>query len=251
MEIIFIAIIGLCIGSFLNVCIYRIPREESIIFPPSHCTTCSYKLQSYDLIPLLSYLFLKGRCRGCGERISIKYSLIEMLNSLLYVLIYCNYGNSIDSLKGFLLSSLLIVIAGLDLKTHYIYKSTTIFGIGAFIFIEIIDLLISWQIPWENLLAGALGVIVIGAIVFFTGGMGEGDIEIALIIGLFLGIKGLMLALFIAFILGGIIASIFLILKFKERKAEIAFGPYLAIGAIISLLYSTEIINWYISLMKI
>ena len=110
MEIIFIAIIGLCIGSFLNVCIYRIPREESIIFPPSHCTTCSYKLQSYDLIPLLSYLFLKGRCRGCGERISIKYSLIEMLNSLLYVLIYCNYGNSIDSLKGFLLSSLLIVV---------------------------------------------------------------------------------------------------------------------------------------------
>ena len=237
MEIIFIAIIGLCIGSFLNVCIYRIPREESIIFPPSHCTTCSYKLQSYDLIPLLSYLFLKGRCRGCGERISI--------------LIYCNYGNSIDSLKGFLLSSLLIVIAGIDLKTHYIYKSTTIFGIGAFIFIEIIDLLISWQIHWENLLAGALGVIVIGAIVFFTGGMGEGDIEIALIIGLFLGIKGLMLALFIAFILGGIIASIFLILKFKERKAEIAFGPYLAMGAIISLLYSTEIINWYISLMKI
>ena len=122
MEIIFIAIIGLCIGSFLNVCIYRIPREESIIFPPSHCTTCSYKLQSYDLIPLLSYLFLKGRCRGCGERISIKYSLIEMLNSLLYVLIYCNYGNSIDSLKGFLLSSLLIVIAGIDLKTHYIYN---------------------------------------------------------------------------------------------------------------------------------
>ena len=112
-------------------------------------------------------------------------------------------------------------------------------GVGGYIDIGLIDTMYD------------LFVNFIGAIVFFTGGMGEGDIEIALIIGLFLGIKGLMLALFIAFILGGIIASIFLILKFKERKAEIAFGPYLAIGAIISLLYSTEIINWYISLMKI
>ena len=115
MEIIFIAIIGLCIGSFLNVCIYRIPREESIVFPPSHCTTCRYKLQGRDLIPHLSYIFLKGRCRGCGDRISIKYPLIEILNSLLYVLVYCNYGNSISSLKGFLVTSLLIGIAGIDL----------------------------------------------------------------------------------------------------------------------------------------
>ena len=251
MEIIFIAIIGLCIGSFLNVCIYRIPREESIVFPPSHCTTCSYKLQGCDLIPLLSYIFLKGRCRGCGERISIKYPLIEILNSLLYVLIYCNYGNSISSLKGFLLTSLIILIAGIDLETHYIYKSTTIFGIVSFVFIAIIAFLISGQIPWGNLLGGALGFYVIGAIVILTGGMGEGDIEIALIIGLFLGIKGIILTLFIAFILGGIIASLILILKIKGRKAEIAFGPYLAMGAIISLLYGTEIINCYISLMKI
>ena len=111
--------------------------------------------------------------------------------------------------------------------------------------------LISGQIPWDNLLGGVLGVSVIGAIVLLTGGMGEGDIEIALIIGLFLGIKRVILALFIAFILGGIIASLILILKIKGRKAEIAFGPYLAMGAIISLLYGTEIINCYISLMKI
>ena len=167
------------------------------------------------------------------------------------MLVYCNYGNSISSLKGFLLTSLLIVIAGIDLETHYIYKSTTIFGIGSFVFIAIMAFLISGQIPWDNLLGGVLGVSVIGAIVLLTGGMGEGDIEIALIIGLFLGIKRVILALFIAFILGGIIASLILILKLKERKGEIAFGPYLAMGAIISLLYGTEIINWYMSLMKI
>ena len=139
----------------------------------------------------------------------------------------------------------------IDLKTHYIYKSTTIFGIVSFIFLAIITFITSKQILWENLLSGALGAIVIGTIVVVTGGMGEGDIEIALIIGLFLGIKGVILALFIAFILGGIIASLILILKIKGRKAEIAFGPYLAMGAIISLLYGTEIINCYISLMKI
>ena len=251
MGIIFIAIIGLFIGSFLNVCIYRIPREESIVFSQYHCNTCNYKLHSVDLVPILSYIFLKGKCRGCGEKISIEYPLIEIFNSLLYVVIYYNYGNTVNSLKGFLLSSLLIVIASIDLKTHYIYKSTTIFGIVSFIFLAIITFITSKQILWENLLSGALGAIVIGTIVVVTGGMGEGDIEIALIIGLFLGIKGIILTLFIAFILGGIIASLILILKIKGRKAEIAFGPYLAMGAIISLLYGTDIINWYISFMKI
>ncbi|MCQ2969669.1 MAG: prepilin peptidase [Clostridium sp.] len=251
MEIIFSAIIGLCIGSFLNVCIYRIPREESIVFPASHCTVCSYELQKRDLIPVLSYIFLKGKCRECGTIIPIKYPLVEILNSLLYVLVYFSYGNSINFIKGCLLSSLLIVIAGIDLKTHYIYKSTTIFGIVSSMVMIIITFLISGQIPWSNILGGILGALIIKAIVFSTGAMGEGDIDISLIIGLFLGIKGVILSLLIAFILGGIIASLILILKLKERKSEIAFGPYLAMGAIISLLYGTQIINWYMSFIKV
>lgn len=128
MEIL-ILIIGLCIGSFLNVCIYRIPREESIAFPPSHCTSCGYELKAVDLIPIISYLFLKGKCRKCGEKISIKYPLVELLNGVLYLLIFLKFGLSLSFVFYSLLTSLLIVISYIDLDSKYIYSSTTILGV--------------------------------------------------------------------------------------------------------------------------
>ena len=248
MDIIFAVLFGLCIGSFLNVCIYRIAREESIAFPPSHCTTCGYELKAKDLVPVLSYTFLGGRCRNCKEKISIKYPMVEILNALIYVIIYLNYGLSIELIKFAIFSSLMIVIGFIDFETKYVYNSTVIFGVVSGIVFILIDWIINKQIPWTNIIGAAIGFGIIYLIVAFTGGMGEGDIDIALICGLFLGIKGIIVTLFLAFIIGGIVAICILILKLKDRKAEIAFGPYLAIGGIIASIYGSQLIEYYLGL---
>lgn len=251
MENFFVALIGLCIGSFLNVCIYRIAREESIAFPPSHCTNCGYELKSKDLIPVFSYLFLKGKCRKCEERISIKYPIVEVVNSIIYILIYINFGFSFLFFKLCIFSSLMIVIGVIDFETKFVYKSTVIFGIISGIVFLTIDLILTKNILWSNIIGAFIGFVVIWLIVVITRGMGEGDIDIALICGLFLGVKGIGITLFLAFVIGGIVAAFILIFKLKGRKAEIAFGPYLAIGALIAMLWGQNLIDYYIKLFII
>lgn len=248
MEIILIAIIGLCIGSFLNVCIYRIPREESISFPPSHCTNCEHRLQWYELIPVFSYIFLKGKCKNCKEKISIQYPLIELTNAVLYVLVFLKYQYSLDTIKFMVLVSFLIVIGVIDLKTKFVYNSTMILmGIVAVIFL-ITDYAKLKSFPMDNILGGILGLVIIGLIVFITRGMGEGDIEIAAISGLFLGLKGEVFMLFFAVILGGIVGAIILIVKRKSGKTEMPFGPFLATAAITAIFYGNFIINEYLTM---
>lgn len=239
---------GLSIGSFLNVCIYRISREESILFPPSHCINCGYELKVKDLIPILSYIFLGGRCRSCKERISISYPLVEILNASIYVVIYLNYGLSFELFKFAIFASLMIVIGFIDFETKYVFNSTVVFGVVSGIIFIIGEWIITKNIHWTNFVGAAIGFGVIWIIVALTGGMGEGDIDIALICGLFLGIKGIIVTLFLAFVIGGIVAVIILGLKLKDRKAEIAFGPYLAVGGMVAMLYSTQIIKLYLGL---
>ena len=248
MELFFIILFGLCIGSFLNVCIYRIAREESISFPPSHCTSCGYELKPKDLVPILSYIFLDGKCRNCKEKISIKYPLVEILNALLYVIIYLNYGMSFEFFKFSLFASLMIVIGFIDFETKYVFNSTVIFGIVSGIIFLIAEWIITRNIPWVNLVGAAIGFGVIWSIVALTGGMGEGDIDIALICGLFLGIKGIIVTLFLSFISGGLVGAVILLLKLKDRKAEMAFGPYLAMGGIVASIYASELVAYYLSL---
>lgn len=247
MEAVFVLIIGLIIGSFLNVCIYRIPKEESISFPPSHCTNCGYQLKVIDLVPIFSYIFLKGKCRNCKEKISIRYPLIELVNGLLYLSVYLKFGMSVGLVKFCIFSSLLLVIGMIDFDTKYVFTSTVLFGIitGAiFIFIEWI---ITGNIPWDNIAGAAIGFLVIWLIVTLTHGMGEGDIDISVICGLFLGVKGISVTLFLAVILGGIVAVIILLCKLKNKKSEIAFGPYLAIGGIVSMLFASNLIDIYVN----
>lgn len=242
-----IFILGITIGSFLNVCIYRIPREESIAFPPSHCTSCGYSLKPYDLIPIFSYLFLKGRCRRCSEKISIKYPLIELLNGFIYTVIFYFYVMSISTIFLLIFSSLLIVISAIDFKTMEVYTSTIIFGvILAIIYIALGSYFneINYK---DNLLGGLIGFLIIFLIVKITRGMGEGDYEIAGLCGLFLGFRLILVALFLGIVIAGIVASIILILKLKGRKAEIAFGPYIAIGTFISMIVGDEILQAYLS----
>lgn len=246
MELVFVAILGLCIGSFLNVCIYRIPREESISFPPSHCTSCGYRLKVKDLIPVLSYIFLRGRCRQCKEHISIQYPLIELTNALLYICVYLKFGLSIDTIKYIIFVSLLLVIAVIDFKTTEVWTSTTLFGLVVGILFIIIHWITSRKFPVDNIIGGAIGFLVIWLIVKLTAGMGEGDIDIALICGLFLGSKGAVITLFAGIVLGGLGGAIFLIRKKKSGKDEMAFGPYLAMGAFIAMMWGERIIDWYL-----
>lgn len=248
MDIFLLVIFGLVIGSFLNVCICRIANEESIAFPPSHCTNCGYELKAKDLIPVLSYIFLGGKCRSCKEKISIQYPIVEILNAILYIAIYLKFGFTLNLFKFCLFASLLIVIGFIDFKTKYVYNSTVVFGVVSGILFAVLEWMETKSIPWNYIAGAFIGFGIIYLIVILTRGMGEGDIDIALICGLFLGIKGILVTLFLAIILGGIVATIILIFKLKERKAEIAFGPYLAIGGIIACLYGNSIIDFYLKL---
>lgn len=248
MDIFLVVIFGLVIGSFLNVCICRIANEESIAFPPSHCTNCGYELKAKDLIPVLSYIFLGGKCRSCKEKISIQYPIVEILNAILYIAIYLKFGFTLNLFKFCLFASLLIVIGFIDFKTKYVYNSTVVFGVVSGILFAVLEWMETKSIPWSYIAGAFIGFGIIYLIVILTRGMGEGDIDIALICGLFLGIKGILVTLFLAIILGGIVATIILIFKLKERKAEIAFGPYLAIGGIIACLYGSRLIDIYLGL---
>lgn len=247
MEYLVVLITGLCIGSFLNVCIYRVPLEESIAFPGSHCFNCGYELKWYDLVPVLSYALLMGKCRKCKEKISMQYPLIEIANGLLYVAVFFKFGYSIDTLKFMTLVSLMIVIGMIDFKTKYVFTSTTIVGVIVGIVFIIVNWIITKEFPKDNVIGAIVGFVPIFLIVVTTHGMGEGDADIALLCGIFLGAKQTAIMLFFAIILGGIVAGIILLLKLKDKKGEMAFGPYLAIGSIISLFFGNELLNMYLN----
>ena len=245
MNYIFIFLLGLVIGSFLNVCIYRIPREESILYPPSHCGSCNHKLGSLDLFPVFSYIFLKGKCRYCKDKISIRYPTIEILNAIVYLLIYFKFGAAIITLKYCILASLLIVIATIDYDTQLVYTASTICGGVIGIIFVIIQSIIYEDNSLDLILGGLIGFGIIGLIVVLTKGMGEGDIEIAAVCGLFLGIKGILLGLFLAIVIGGMAGIIILTLKLKKAKDKMAFGPFIAIGCLISMLWGNKILLVY------
>lgn len=248
MEIFFIIILGLVIGSFLNVCIYRIASEKSIVFPASHCTKCGYELRKVDLIPVVSYIFLKGKCRNCNEKISIQYPMIEVLNAILYLLIYFKFGFTLNLFKFCLFISLLIVIGMIDLQTKYVYNSTIILGVIFGVLFALLNSSESGVIPLDYILGAFIGFGVIYFIVLLTQGMGKGDIDISFICGLFLGERGIIVTLFLAIVLCGIVALVILFLNLKDKKDEIAFGPYLAIGATVACLYGSTLENIYLSM---
>lgn len=239
---ILIFIIGLIIGSFLNVCIYRIPREESIVFPPSHCPNCKLNLKWKDLIPLISYAVLRGRCRYCKARISPVYPFIEFLNAFLYLLIYFKYGLSLEFIKFAFLTSLVIVIGVIDYFTTDIYTNTIIVGLIVGIAFAIISFFVEGSIM-IYIIGSLIGGGVISLIILLTNGMGWGDAELLFIIGLFLGVRLTLVTLFLSFIIGGIAGGVLIILKIKSRKDYIPFGPFISIGAVISILFGEFIIN--------
>jgi leader peptidase (prepilin peptidase)/N-methyltransferase len=243
---IFMFLVGLCIGSFLNVCIYRIPLEKSIAFPPSSCPECGSRIKARDLIPVLSYIILRGKCRGCKAKISLQYPLIELITGLIFFLTYRFYGFRFETFALIFLFSILIPVAFIDLKHMIIPNGLVLTGLagGAAVFLYHIfyrpyalygsEL---WYAPLLGMLSasGILFVIAAVGILIYKDdiGMGMGDVKIFLPIGLFLGWKLSLLALFIAVLLAGIVGVILLILRVFNRKSAIPLGPFIVIATVI------------------
>lgn len=244
---VYIIILGLLLGSFFNVCIYRVPRGESIAFPPSHCTSCNNKIRGYDLIPIISYILLKGKCRYCGEKISLRYPAVEILTAAMFYLVYLKYGLSFFTIKFIVLVALLIVIGMIDLDTTDVYFSTTltgiIFGLGFIIVGYFFNLSIM-----EFILGGIAAGGFIATIILLTKGMGWGDAEICLMCGLFLGFKLSIVMLLLSFIIGGIAGIGLIVLKIKNRKDYIPFGPFIAVSCLLTLFFGQHILNYYITM---
>ena len=246
---ILIFILGLIVGSFSNVCIYRIPRNESIIYPVSHCPKCYSKIKPFDNIPLLSFILLKGRCRNCKNKISIQYPTVELLTGLIYLIIYLIYGLSVQTLIYIILSSALIIIAFIDLKEQMVPDVISLPGIA-------IGCILSFFVSYISFISSALGVVVGGGIILIIGfagslifkkeAMGGGDVKLAAMIGAFLGWRYIIISLFLGFFLGALTGIILIITKIKKREDAIPFGPFIVLGSFITLLCGEKIITWYL-----
>ncbi len=238
---------GIVIGSFLNVLIYRIPLKENIAIQRSHCMTCGYQLKWYDLVPLLSYMVLRGRCRKCKAKISIQYPLVELTNGLGYVLIVSSTGLNLLSILFCLCFSILIVISIIDIRTYEIPFSLNV-AIGI---LGIIRCILDYTHLLDYIIGfcAVSGFLLLLAILTKGRGMGGGDIKLMAAAGLLLGWKNIVLAL----ALGSIVASVFHITLMSVKKSKervLAFGPYLSIGIFIAMLYGERIISWYLNFFK-
>lgn len=243
---IYLFILGICVGSFLNVCIYRIPQGQSILYPPSHCTQCQRQLQIIDLIPVLSYVLLQGRCRYCGASYSSRYALVELLTGCLFIWCYTVFGIGFPLIKALILTSFLLIITYIDYDHQLILDKVLLYMAGAGVLIECLTPSVGLLSILTGSLAGG-GLLLLIAIAS-KGGMGGGDIKLATVLGIYLGAKLTLLALFLSFVIGGVVAVFILLLKRRGRRDCIPFGPFIAVGAFLSLLYGQELIRWYWSL---
>lgn len=238
-----IFLFGIVIGSFLNVCIYRIPKKEDIVKTSSHCMSCGYHLKWYDMIPLLSFLALRGKCRKCGAKLSVQYPLIEAANGILYVCIVWTGGIGIDSLLYCLLASALLVLSVIDFRTYEIP-----FGINLFILALGLVRAATDFSNILNYLAGSLAVSIVLAVLYYaTGGraIGGGDVKLMAVCGLLLGWKLIIMAFLLGCVLGAVIHVIRM--KVSGEGHVLAMGPYLSMGVMIAALWGERMINWYFS----
>ena len=239
-----IFIFGIVIGSFLNVCIYRMPLHESIITASSHCMTCGGKLHWYDMVPVFSWLCLRGRCRNCGTKISVQYPVIEALNGVLYVVVFA--VNGLNSVSGLycLMASALLTLSLIDWRTYEIPLpiNGVLFVLG----------IVATGLDSAHILSHVIGALcvsfVLELIFIISGGraIGGGDVKLMAACGLILGWKRIILA----FVLGCIIGSVVHLIRIRVSGAGhmLAMGPYLSVGIFLAALWGEQWINWYMSI---
>ncbi len=241
------AALGLIIGSFLNACIYRLPRQIPIARGNSLCPACQNRLKWYQLFPFFSYIFLKGRCGYCREKISLRYPLVELINALLYMGIFKAYGPTLSALAFAVMASALVLVFFVDLDFMLIPNE----AIFALLAAGLILLSQSEPLWWEKVIGLFAVSLPLFLIAWLSQGraMGGGDIKLMAALGLCLGYKLVLLAFFCGTFLGAVISLLILAKnKNKDLKTEVPFGPYLVIGAFIALFFGNAIINGYIRL---
>lgn len=242
---IFVFLFGITIGSFLNVCIFRIPKKESIVLPHSHCMTCGYRLRWYDLVPLFSFLFLRGRCRKCQTKLSLQYPLVEGLNGALYVIVFLANGWNMTSVIYCLLTSALIVLSVIDFRTMEIPD-----GLNLFIFLLGVAATVLDLSDWKNHVIGMVsvsGFLLVVYLVTVGRGIGGGDIKLMAGAGLVLGVKEVIVAFFLGCILGSVIHVVRM--KASDAKHVLALGPYLSAGIWFAMIWGPAVTKWYFGLL--
>ena len=246
-------IFGALIGSFLNVCIFRLPKEESIVTPGSHCPHCQKPIKFYDNVPLVSYILLNGKCRYCRESISIQYPLVEGITALVSLILFVRFGPTLSYVFYFSFIAALIVISIIDLYHQIIPDVISLPGIG-------VGLLASLAIPQIDIIDSLIGALLGGGSLFIVAtlyqwlfkreGMGGGDVKLLAMIGAFLGWKAVILTILLGSLLGSVSGIIVMVLRGKDFKYAIPFGPFLSLGAVISLFYGQDLIRWYLYLNR-
>jgi leader peptidase (prepilin peptidase) / N-methyltransferase len=244
-------LLGLSLGSFLNVCIYRIPLKKSIVHPRSSCPHCGEPIRFYDNIPLLSYLFLMGKCRQCDHRISLRYPIVELLTGLLSFVLFTIYGIGFQYLLSLLFAATLVTISFIDLDHRIIPDILSLPGVAAGWAVSFFP----WGVYWIDSLIGTLaggGSLYLVAVLYkrITGreGMGGGDIKLLAMIGAWMGWQALPLIVLIASLTGAVIGMVFILFSGKGYRFRIPFGPFLSLGALAYLFFGRDLTLWYFGL---
>lgn len=248
---VFSFILGAVVGSFLNVCICRLPHDESVVSPPSRCPHCNNRIRWYDNIPLVSYVLLGGKCRGCQTKISLQYPLVELLNGVLSLALFLRFGPTLAFGVLFLFSSALVVITFIDIEHQIIPDEISLSGI-------VIGFIFSFFLKGHNWLNSLLGILLGGGSLLFvayayqrlTGkeGMGGGDIKLLAMMGAFLGWKSIPFIVFASSLVGSVVGVSLMLIQKKDTKLAIPFGPYLAFGALLYIFFGQRLITWYLTL---
>jgi leader peptidase (prepilin peptidase)/N-methyltransferase len=263
--IVLFALFGMAVASFLNVCIDRLPTGESLLFPASRCASCHHRLPIKDLIPVFSYLWLRGHCRYCQAAIPRRVLWVEIGTAILFAYLYWYYGLSAELAVAAFYCCLFIVLAVIDLEhglilnkivypsmvviltiSVFLPPSKVVYSSGSAAF------LISTFLPQPGIVQAAIGGgiglgLFLLIVLISKGGMGWGDVKMAALIGIVTGYL-IFVALLLAVIFGGLIAGILLLLKIRKRKEGIPFAPFLSLGAMVTLLFGSNILNWYLGL---
>lgn len=246
---------GLLIGSFLNVCIYRLPRGLSVVRPRSYCPQCSHGVAWYDNVPLLSYLLLRGRCRNCGVRIPIRYPLVELLTGLAFFAAVWNFGDGLRAVKVCVFAAILIELTFSDLETQILPDGFTLGGV-------IVGLAFAFFVPIpggffsSTLLDAAAGAAGAAGALWLVGilyrqlrkreGLGFGDVKMVAMMGAFLGLQGVLLALVLGSVLGAVIGLAYIVLASKDASTyELPFGTFLGLAGLVLALFGEPVLIWY------
>ena len=256
---IFTFLLGLCLGSFLNVIIYRLPLKKSLVLPPSSCPSCGKKLGVLELIPLVGFLFLKGRCRSCQAKISIQYPLVELTTGAAFAFVYYRFSLTTNTLFYFTFIYLLLAVALIDLKYRIVPNQLVLAGGIIAIIFHLPALLANWfslpgyflltRTPLDSLYGFLLGSVIFFLIIVISkGGMGGGDLKLVAMIGLYLGFRGTAMMMLLGFVAGALVGVYFMVSGKLTRKDALPFAPFLSLAALIELFLGEEIWHWYINL---